>query len=183
MKGFLSTLLVCFVAYSATAAPECDLGKQVIDKVDNRIINGWWKAKYMLPKSFSAAGRCWELDYHLADNGVAQVNASNTSPKTGEIVVLNGGAKIIQNYKINGTFPKNSGFEAVYHVLAWEEEKGYHIIGGCIPLLNYNPLIWIAYRHYPPSEESLEASKAALKKTGLKLEDFDINCDSDGRHI
>ncbi|XP_069672090.1 uncharacterized protein [Periplaneta americana] len=183
MKGFLSTLLVCFVAYSATAAPECDLGKQIIDKVDTRIINGLWKLKYLLPKSFSAAGRCWELDYHLSANGVAQLNASNISPKTGEIVMINGAGKIIQDHNVNVTFPKNPEFDAVYHVLAWEEEKGYKIVGGCVPLLNYNPLIWISYRHYPPSEESLEASKVALKKTGLKLEDFDINCDSDGRHI
>ncbi|XP_069672060.1 uncharacterized protein [Periplaneta americana] len=88
--------------------------------------------------------------------------------------------QIVGKRDLNVTFssapPQFSGLSTIYYVIAWDEEQGYEIVGGCPSLLN-EPLMWIGYREYPPSEASLEASKAALKKAGLKLEDFDENCE------
>ncbi|KAJ4434323.1 hypothetical protein ANN_22880 [Periplaneta americana] len=147
MKGFLTSLLVYLVARSTTADPQCDVGKQIVNGVDNRIINGGWYLKYGRPKSFSQeGGGCWLYDYVLSPDGTAQLTAFPTLTKDDQAFSLVATVQIVGKRNLNVTFSSA-------------------------------PLMWIGYREYPPSEASLEASKAALKKAGLKLEDFDENCE------
>ncbi|XP_069671771.1 uncharacterized protein [Periplaneta americana] len=182
MKAFLSTMLVCLAVHLATAEPQCDLGKQIVDKVDNKITDGIWKTKYVKPKNFSdEVGRCWMDIYTPISNGKSYKLASYTSPKNGEIIKSIASVQLVENRNMKMTFlnstPEFSGFSGIYHILAWDEDEGYYIAGGCPTVLKNEPVVWIAYRQYPPSEDSLEASKAALKKTGLKLEDFHEHCE------
>ncbi|XP_069672091.1 uncharacterized protein [Periplaneta americana] len=182
MKGFLSTMvLVCLAVRLVMAGPQCDLGKQIVDKVDDRFINGSWMFKYSRPKNFSQeVGRCWKDNYVLGSNGIAQKIINYTSQKTGETVTMTASAQLVGDHTMNITllqFPPELGWiSGIFDILAWDEDKGYSIIGACRTMLKNEPLMWIGYRQYPPTEDSLEASKAALKKTGLKLEDFDENC-------
>ncbi|XP_069673550.1 uncharacterized protein [Periplaneta americana] len=182
MKGFLLTMLVCLAVRLASAASQCDLGKQIVDKVDNRFTNGTWKVKYLKPKSFSQeVGRCWMDNYTPISNGNSHKLATYKSPKNGEILISNASVQLDEDRNIKMTFLNSptelSGYSGIYHILAWDEDKGYVIAGGCPTALKNEPIVWIAYRLYPPSEDSLKASKAALKKTGLKLEDFHEHCE------
>ncbi|XP_069681191.1 uncharacterized protein [Periplaneta americana] len=184
MKGFLSTLLVCLVASLATAIPQCDLGKQTVDKLDSKMFSGTWKAKYLMPVSFSQGkGRCWAVHFTPSGDGNFQARVSIKSPKSGKTISLMGSMKIVEDRILKATFNENpaatelAGLSGNYSVVAFDEGKGYLMIGGCPALNNNKPAVWVSYRQYPPSEDSLKASEAAIKETGLKLEDFDENCE------
>ncbi|XP_069673603.1 uncharacterized protein [Periplaneta americana] len=182
MKGLLSTMVVCVAVGLATAGPQCDLGKQIDDKMDKGFTNGTWRVKYLKHKTFSRdVGRCWMDNYTPISNGKAHRSATYTSPKTGEIFNVNASVHLVEDRKMNMTFlngpPELSGYSGIYHILAYDEDKGYFIAGGCPTAMNNESVVWVSYRQYPPSEDSVEASKAALKKAGLKLEDFHEHCD------
>ncbi|KAJ4434322.1 hypothetical protein ANN_22879 [Periplaneta americana] len=141
MKGFLSTMvLVCLAVRLVMAGPQCDLGKQIVDKVDDRFINGPWMFKYSRPKNFSQeVGRCWKDNYVLGSNGIAQKIINYTSQKTGETVTVTASAQLVGDHTMNITllqFPPELGWiSGIFDILAWDEDKGYSIIGACRTML------------------------------------------------